>query len=133
MNFHQILLELEITSQRSRGPGGQHVNKTESAALLKWNYLDSLGLNAFEKLRVQAKLGGLINKENQIVIRSDEFRELERNKARGKEKLLAYLRSALHQPKKRIATKPTRSSRERRLESKSRRARTKAMRKRDYE
>ncbi len=121
MNFSSIVNEIQIVAIRSRGPGGQNVNKVSSAAQLFWNYLDSNGLSAYEKSLVAVKMANQINKEGQVYLRADEFRDLERNKARAIEKLEAFLRLALHRPKTRRATKPTRSSKERKLDTKARR------------
>jgi|SRR6185312_3805793 len=121
MNFTLIVPEIHIVAVRSRGPGGQNVNKVSSAAQIFWDYRASRGLSDFEKSLIARKLGNLINKEGQIYLRADEFRDLERNKSRAIEKLEAFLRGALHRPKPRRATKPTRSSKERKLATKSRR------------
>ncbi len=121
MNFQAILNEIKIVAVRSRGPGGQNVNKVSSAAQLFWNFRDSIGLNDSEKWLVQEKLRNSINSENQVYLRADEYRDLERNKARAIEKLEAMLKQAIHKPKPRKATRPTRASKERKLEGKSRR------------
>lgn len=121
MNFSTIVNEIQIVAIRSRGPGGQNVNKVSSAAQLFWNYLDSNGLTAHEKSMVAIKMANQINKEGQVYLRADEFRDLERNKARAIEKLEAFLCLALHRPKVRRPTKPTRSSKERKLDTKTRR------------
>ena len=121
MNFQAILNEIKIVAIRSRGPGGQNVNKVSSAAQLFWNFRDSIGLNDSEKWLVQQKLYNCINNEDQVYLRADEYRDLERNKARAVDKLEAMLTQALHKPKPRKATRPTRASKERKLEGKSRR------------
>lgn len=128
MNFQQISTEIEFVAVRSRGPGGQNVNKVSSAACLYWSYLVSAGISDFEKLKVSEKMGSWINKENQVYIRSDEFRDLEQNKRRCLQKLEAMLVQAFHRPKVRKATKPTRGSKERKLDAKSRRGKIKALR-----
>ena len=121
MNFAIIADEIHIVAVRSRGPGGQNVNKVSSAAQLFWNYRTSSGLTEFEKSQVSTKLANMINSENQIYLRADEYRDLERNKTRVIEKLEAFLLQALHRPKPRRATKPTRSSKERKLKGKAHR------------
>lgn len=121
MDFSRIAQEVQIVAVRSRGPGGQNVNKVSSAAQLFWNYALSRGLNAWEKMQVSMKLGNLINSEQQIYLRADEYRDLERNKSRVLEKLEMFLLKAVHKPKPRKATKPTRASKARKLEKKSRR------------
>jgi ribosome-associated protein len=130
MNFAVISQEVVLVAVRSRGPGGQNVNKVSSAAQLFWYYLESAGLSADEKHRVGLKLTNLINKEGQIYLRADEFRDLERNRSRALEKLEAHLREALHRPKARRATKPTRGSIERRHKGKSTRGDLKQKRRR---
>ena len=100
MNFQAILNEIKIVAIRSRGPGGQNVNKVSSAAQLFWNFRDSIGLNDSEKWLVQQKLYNCINNEDQVYLRADEYRDLERNKARAVDKLEAMLTQALHKPKK---------------------------------
>lgn len=118
MDFDTIRNEVQLVAVRSRGPGGQNVNKVSSAAQLFWNYLTSAGLSWEEKAAVGAKLQNLLNSENQIVLRADEFRNLEQNKSRVLEKLESFLKSALHKPKPRKATRPTRSSKIKRREGK---------------
>ncbi len=130
MNFETITSEVVIIAIRSRGPGGQNVNKVSSAAQLFWHFLESKGLSPDEKARIQEKLVNRINNENQIYLRSDEYRDLERNKARVIEKLRDFLTTALARPKARRATRPTRSSIKKRREGKSQRAEVKQTRRR---
>lgn len=120
--------EVLFKAVRSRGPGGQNVNKVSSAAQMTWAFEHSLLLNEQQKYRVREKLHNLITGEGVLMLRSDEFRDLERNKARCLEKLAAFVASALHVPKKRKATKPTRSSQVRRRDEKSKRGEVKKMR-----
>ncbi len=128
MNFSQVAREVQIVAVRSRGPGGQNVNKVSSAAQLFWNFAVSEALSLAEKALVRARLTNLINRENEIFLRADEYRDLERNKARVLEKLKAFLIRALHQPKARRPTRPTRASKVRKLEGKSRRGEIKKSR-----
>lgn len=120
--------EVLFKAVRSRGPGGQNVNKVSSAAQLNWDIEHSLLLNFEQKARVREKLANLINFEGILQLRSDEFRDLERNKSRCLEKLADFVARALHVPKKRKATKPTKSSKVKRRESKSRRGEIKKLR-----
>lgn len=126
----KVRSEVFFKAVRSRGPGGQNVNKVSSAAVLYWDYSYSRLLTEQQKHRLAQKLQGLINSENQVYVRSDEFRDLEQNKSRCLEKLVTMVNQALHIPKKRKATKPTFASKQKRRESKSRRGETKKLRRR---
>lgn len=128
VNVQFLIDEITFVAVRSRGPGGQNVNKVSSAALLFWNFDESPFLSAEQKMRIREKLKNSINSENQIYLRSDEFRDLERNKIRCLEKLQDMLNVALHRPKARKATRPTYSSKLRKRETKSRRSDTKKTR-----
>lgn len=126
---HELLArEVQFVAVRSRGPGGQNVNKVSSAALLYWDFQSSSLLNEHQKLLLRLKLDSAINKEGQIYLRSDEFRDLEENKRRCLEKLALMIRQALHRPKKRVATKPTKASKLRRQKAKTRRSEIKSWR-----
>lgn len=124
----QILREIDFEAVRSRGPGGQNVNKVSSAAVLYWCPLTSGGLLEDQRSRLLNRLGGSINKSDHLVIRSDEYRDLPMNKSRCVEKLFTLIDQALHVPKKRKATKPTYSSKKKLREAKSRRSDVKKMR-----
>ena len=117
--------EFVFTAARSRGPGGQNVNKVNSAALLKWNFEGSQALSEEEKERIRQKLTTFINKAGLLYLRSDEFRDFEANKRRCIEKLYELMGRAFFRPKKRKKTKPTRASQAKRLDSKKRRGETK--------
>jgi ribosome-associated protein len=123
-----LAAEVTYHAQRGRGPGGQNVNKVASAVLLTWDYLGSNQLDDAQKARIGMRLAALLNSQGEIQLRSDEFRDLERNKARALQKLVERVAAALFVPKKRKATRPTRASRLRRQESKSLRSRLKKLR-----
>ncbi len=125
MNFDGISTEVEYVAVRSRGPGGQNVNKVSSASLLFWSFATSTYLTDQEKNLLRGKLRNCINSEEQIYLRSDEFRDLQQNKNRCLEKLEEMLIAALHKPKFRKASKPTRASKKRKMESKVKRSETK--------
>ena len=122
--------EMTFVAVRSRGPGGQNVNKVTSAAVLYWDYGASAFLSPEQKELVRVKLARFINSEGRFWIRSDEFRDLEKNKSRCLEKLNNLLISAFHVPKKRKATKPSRASKMKGRAKKERRSETKRMRRR---
>jgi ribosome-associated protein len=120
--------EVIFEAIRSRGPGGQNVNKVSSAALLLWDVQSSFCFSAHQKTVIEDKLQNSINKSGYFFIRSDEFRDLERNKQRCLEKFFQMLEVALHRPKPRRATRPTLASKARRREAKRIRSQTKGLR-----
>ncbi len=128
MDIDLLRGEATFTAVPSRGPGGQNVNKVASAAHLAWNVLTSRLLTAEQKNLVHLKLANKINKAGELVIRSDEYRDLPRNKERGLEKLYHLILWAITLPKKRKPTRPTKASKKRRLEGKTHRGDTKKMR-----
>lgn len=123
-----IRQESLIIAVRSRGPGGQNVNKVSSACQIFWNIDDSNALSIEQKSIIHDKLTNFINNEGQFHLRSDEFRDFGRNRERCFEKLENLVRQALHRPKPRKKTKPTKASRVRRQKSKRLRSETKVSR-----
>ena len=123
-----IRSEIWFVAVRSRGPGGQNVNKVSSAAVLFWDVGTSKLLLGPQKEILVRKLVNHFNRDGFIQIRSDEFRDLERNKNRCIEKLVEIIEKALHKPRKRIATKPTKASKLRKQQSKRRRSEVKSLR-----
>lgn len=121
MKFFVDKREIWFSAVRSGGPGGQNVNKVSSAAILFWPYLESQLLSEEQKLEMGQKLKNWINKKGEIYIRSEETRDLERNRQNCIAKLESLVAKALHKPKKRYKTKPTRASQKKRVESKQRR------------
>lgn len=95
-----------------------------------WPFEWSRLLTEDEKNRVRFKLSNMINSEGEIYLRSDEFRDLDRNKSRCLEKLVAHTLGAIFVPKKRKKTKPTKSSQRKRRESKARHGEVKRLRRR---
>ncbi len=125
----QILFaELDFTYARSRGPGGQNVNRTNSAAILRWNLMSSQVISDELKLRLQAKLAAQLTEDGDILIRSDVHRDQDQNRSECIARLHALLRKALFVPKKRVATKPSRSSVRKRLDTKRKHSETKTLR-----
>ena len=119
--------ELEESFIRSSGPGGQNVNKVESAVELRCDLARSgLPEDVIARLKAQAK--HLLTQRDELVIQAQEFRSQERNRAAALDRLVALIARAAIRPRKRIATKPTKASRTRRLDAKSRRGTVKALR-----
>lgn len=125
--------ELNFSYARSRGPGGQNVNKTNSAAILRWSLLNTQVFTEEVKLRLLQKLASQLTAEGDLLIRSEEERDQDQNRSNCLRKLQAILKKALFVPRKRVATKPTRGSVRRRLNSKKQAAEIKSGRKKiDY-
>ena len=121
-NFEIAESEFQFSAVRSRGPGGQNVNKVSSAAQLHWAYLSSPGLSESQKKILKTKLKNHINVKDEIYLRSDAYRDFPRNREECIQKLQEMIEKALHKPKPRKKTKPTKASQRKRVESKSERA-----------
>ena len=114
--------EVELRFSRSSGPGGQHANTSETRVEAIFDVESSSALSDAQKRRVLAKAGPTLR-----AIAQDERSQL-RNRELAIERLVEQLRQALKVERRRVATKPTKASRERRLETKKRRSQTKKLR-----
>ena len=115
---------------RSGGPGGQNVNKVESKVVLRFSVADSPTLGELQRKRLTERLGRRLTGDGEIVIHASRYRERGRNLEDARERLAEMLRLALARPKTRKATRPTRGSKERRLNAKRHRSRIKKDRRR---
>jgi ribosome-associated protein len=114
--------EIELRFSRSSGPGGQHAQKTESRVEALFDVEASTALSAVQKRRVVARAGPVLR-----AVAQDE-RSQWRNRVLAVERLVAALREALRVERRRVPTRPTAKSRERRLEQKRRQAERKRLR-----
>ena len=114
--------EIELRTSRSSGPGGQHAQKSETRVEAVFDVEASNALSEAQKRRVVAKAGPVLR-----AIAQDERSQL-RNKDLATERLVESLREALRVPRRRVPTKPSAASRERRLEQKKRRSQVKRLR-----
>jgi ribosome-associated protein len=116
------IAELEFTYARSSGPGGQNVNKTSSKAILKWSLVDARWVPDDVKERFKENFASRLTVDGVVVIHSDESRDRLTNERLCIEKLQDMLRRVWLPPKKRVATKPSRSSQRKRVEVKRQRS-----------
>lgn len=110
--------EFTFEASRSRGPGGQSVNRTSSAALLRWPVAQTRSFTENEVRLLLQKLGSQLTTEGELLIRSEVHKSLEDNRRECLRRLSDKIEKALRPVKKRVATKPTRSSVHKRLTTK---------------
>jgi ribosome-associated protein len=120
--------ELEESFIRSSGPGGQNVNKLSTAVQLRFDVRRSPSLPNDVAIRLMRLAGKRMTKDGVLVLIAQNHRTQERNRADARERLIELIRQASVVPIKRRPTKPTRASREQRLESKKRRSGIKSLR-----
>jgi len=122
--------ELDVRATRSGGPGGQHVNTSSTRIELRWQPATSAALSEVQRARLLLNLAGKLDGEGWIRLTASEHRSQLQNRDAAEARLVAMVKGALVVPKVRRATKPTYTSKVKRLASKSQRSEVKTNRKR---
>jgi ribosome-associated protein len=123
--------EFVYRASRSGGAGGQHVNTSSTRIELLWDYQRSASLDDAEKDRVRRKLAARIDADGMVRVVAGNRRSQLQNRAAAEERLARLVRDAMHVPKRRRATAPTKASKEKRLQSKKLLSKKKENRRKD--
>jgi len=130
VTLEQIEPELVITTARSGGPGGQHVNKVSSKVIIRFDVTGSTRVSDEQKALLLRKLVSRLTLDGVLVVAAQESRSQHENKQKAYEKLSSILEKAFLQPKRRKPTKPTKASKTKRIQSKKQHAEKKKWRQR---
>ena len=120
--------EIEITASRAGGPGGQHVNKSDTRITVRWNARKTGALNEIQRERVLKNLQARLTRDGDLIIHHSSSRSQQQNKKNALARLAQEVRKALHVRKKRMATRVSKAMKESRLRSKKHRSKIKKMR-----
>ncbi|HBS47640.1 TPA: aminoacyl-tRNA hydrolase [Candidatus Dependentiae bacterium] len=125
--------EFEITTSRAGGPGGQHVNKSDTKITIRWNVKNTGVLSEELKMRVLQNLQSRLTSDGDLIVNNSESRSQMQNKENAFLRLAEIVKNALYVPKKRKKTKASKQAKEKRLKSKAIRSEVKKMRSKKYQ
>ena len=120
--------ELQYRATRAGGPGGQHVNTSSTRIELLWDLQNSQAIDDGQRERLRTRLASRLDSEGMVRVVASDRRSQQQNRQSAEERLVALVKHALHVPKRRKPTKPTRAAKERRLSSKKRHSEKKQQR-----
>jgi ribosome-associated protein len=120
--------ELLETASRSSGPGGQHVNKTSTRVTLRWNVQASPLLSPAQRRRLAQQLETRITRAGNLIVHCGASRSRAKNRETARQRLAELVRDGLRTSRQRVATRPGKGARERRLSEKKQRSTTKRQR-----
>ena len=129
MNKETIINEITFKAIRSSGPGGQHVNKVSSKVVLNFDLNKSKGLSEWEKVLLSKSISNRLTSSGILSISCDESKSQFQNKDKVIKRFLAIITKGLIVQKRRVATKPSISSKRKKLDAKKQRGQTKSLRK----
>jgi len=123
--LHNFEHELDEKFVTAGGPGGQNVNKVATAVQIRWNVKTSHAFDDEQKWMIRRALANRINEAGELVLFIQTHRSQARNREEARERLVEMLEKALVKPRRRVATKPSKAQKQRRLEGKAHRSETK--------
>ena len=129
MNKETIISEITFKAIRSSGPGGQHVNKVSSKVVLNFDLNKSKGLSEWEKVLLSKSISNRLTSSGILSISCDESKSQFQNKDKVIKRFLVIITKGLIVQKRRVATKPSISSKRKKLDAKKQRGQTKSLRK----
>ena len=126
--LHNFEHELEEKFVTAGGPGGQNVNKVASAVQIRWNVKKSHAFDDEQKWMIRRALANRINDDGELVLFIQTHRSQVRNREEARERLVELIEKSLVKQKKRVATKPSKAAKRRRMDDKAIRSKVKANR-----
>jgi len=120
--------ELVELASRSGGPGGQHVNTSSTRVTLRWSVRRSRALSGAQRARLLSRLVGQLTRDGELVVHAGRFRSRARNREAARARIAELVEGALQVPRHRVATRPSRASKQRAVEVKRRRSAVKRAR-----